>query len=152
MKANHNRYRKGYLHHHAVSNGSKILKWKQITTHRNSNVRHSSCFQWIKDTKMKANHNIRPHNLPQTKAVSNGSKILKWKQITTERLLDLLGYRCFQWIKDTKMKANHNKSDRITFAFGAVSNGSKILKWKQITTIPKDEIYSMRLFPMDQRY
>ena len=35
---------------------------------------------------------------------------------------------CFQWFKDTKMKANHN-SMNVTFTFEkAVSNGSKILK------------------------
>ena len=36
-----------------------------------------SCFQWFKDTKMKANHNLY-HDLYETQeAVSNGSKILK---------------------------------------------------------------------------
>ena len=42
-----------------------------------------SCFQWFKDTKMKANHNM-----------------LKAANIKI--------YGCFQWFKDTKMKANHN--------------------------------------------
>ena len=41
--------------------------------------------------------------------VSNGSKILKWKQITTDIV-------------------RKNKLEKV------VSNGSKILKWKQITT------------------
>ena len=36
-----------------------------------------SCFQWFKDTKMKANHNITTQCLPSFHAVSNGSKILK---------------------------------------------------------------------------
>ena len=36
-----------------------------------------SCFQWFKDTKMKANHNIADATLLSSKAVSNGSKILK---------------------------------------------------------------------------
>ena len=35
------------------------------------------CFQWFKDTKMKANHNIFTHLLYRRQAVSNGSKILK---------------------------------------------------------------------------
>ena len=40
----------------------------------------------------------------------------------------LLVISCFQWFKDTKMKANHNKLERgMSFAI-AVSNGSKILK------------------------
>ena len=62
-----------------------------------------SCFQWFKDTKMKANHNFNPI-----------------------RSFNL--WRCFQWFKDTKMKANHNIILIFTPAREAVSNGSKILK------------------------
>ena len=36
-----------------------------------------SCFQWFKDTKMKANHNGGVIRIRITEAVSNGSKILK---------------------------------------------------------------------------
>ena len=35
------------------------------------------CFQWFKDTKMKANHNGLTFDWIEHKAVSNGSKILK---------------------------------------------------------------------------
>ena len=35
---------------------------------------------------------------------------------------------CFQWFKDTKMKANHNYLRAVPLPFVAVSNGSKILK------------------------
>ena len=35
---------------------------------------------------------------------------------------------CFQWFKDTKMKANHNTIRVICARLPAVSNGSKILK------------------------
>ena len=40
----------------------------------------------------------------------------------------LLMFGCFQWFKDTKMKANHNLFHRIHSVAFAVSNGSKILK------------------------
>ena len=40
----------------------------------------------------------------------------------------LLVISCFQWFKDTKMKANHNFLDFFHFLNFAVSNGSKILK------------------------
>ena len=40
----------------------------------------------------------------------------------------LLVISCFQWFKDTKMKANHNELESRAFLFLAVSNGSKILK------------------------
>ena len=36
-----------------------------------------SCFQWFKDTKMKANHNGEDFDGENPEAVSNGSKILK---------------------------------------------------------------------------
>ena len=35
---------------------------------------------------------------------------------------------CFQWFKDTKMKANHNGMVVRQFYDGVVSSGSKILK------------------------
>ena len=40
----------------------------------------------------------------------------------------LLVISCFQWFKDTKMKANHNNIDLFIKVYKAVSNGSKILK------------------------
>ena len=40
----------------------------------------------------------------------------------------LLVISCFQWFKDTKMKANHNVLILVVFLVIAVSNGSKILK------------------------
>ena len=40
----------------------------------------------------------------------------------------LLVISCFQWFKDTKMKANHNKMRYCDGIGHAVSNGSKILK------------------------
>ena len=40
----------------------------------------------------------------------------------------LLVISCFQWFKDTKMKANHNKQEYANKEAEAVSNGSKILK------------------------
>ena len=35
------------------------------------------CFQWFKDTKMKANHNINDFRNVNAYVVSSGSKILK---------------------------------------------------------------------------
>ena len=36
-------------------------------------------------------------------------------------------YSCFQWFKDTNLKANHNKDMNGVFFLSVVSNGSKIL-------------------------
>ena len=35
--------------------------------------------------------------------------------------------RCFQWFKDTNLKANHNEKQMVEMPGTAVSNGSKIL-------------------------
>ena len=92
------------------------------------------CFQWFKDTNLKANHNHQWYRNRLWSVVSNGSKILIWKQITT----DLLSWKelccCFQWFKDTNLKANHNYIIGKGYKLCVVSNGSKILIWKQITT------------------
>ena len=42
--------------------------------------------------------------------------------------LEIASPSCFQWFKDTKMKANHNQTDKLVQRLVAVSNGSKILK------------------------
>ena len=60
------------------------------------------CFQWFKDTNLKANHN-RDKEQP---SVVTG---------------------CFQWFKDTNLKANHNDSLDFVHKFNVVFNGSKIL-------------------------
>ena len=69
------------------------------------------------------------------KAVFNGSKILIWKQITTIRRPKSSAIRCIQWFKDTNLKANHNRIIQQRNSMIAVFNGSKILIWKQITTL-----------------
>ena len=152
MKANHNGKRTDRTCLSAVSNGSKIGKWKQITTKKRVTLRWLSCFQWFKDTKMKANHNNTVFTHFPGLAVSNGSKILKWKQITTNQYSGLSERGCFQWFKDTKMKANHNRRPVLERWNPAVSNGSKILKWKQITTLGGQVRVILVLFPMVQRY
>ena len=40
-------------------------------------ARNNDCFQWFKDTKMKANHNLNRFLANNRLTVSNGSKILK---------------------------------------------------------------------------
>ena len=108
LKANHNdRKEKKYIPV-VVSNGSKILIWKQITTHKAQSATPYGCFQWFKDTNLKANHNLFRLILLLVLVVSNGSKILIWKQITTNNWTCIHRTRCFQWFKDTNLKANHN--------------------------------------------
>ena len=123
------------MYNKAVFNGSKILIWKQITTLCiNANI-YKCCIQWLKDTNLKANHNGISWTLPISEAVFNGSKILIWKQITTLQRSSWSLSGCIQWLKDTNLKANHNNMPLMRNISEAVFNGSKILIWKQITTI-----------------
>ena len=143
---------KRYVILEAVSNGTKILKWKQVTTNYICNVLLKCCFQWNKDTKMKASHNDNIWFSIWLFAVSNGTKILKWKQVTTIVGQIFSSRSCFQWNKDTKMKASHNHTFDIYSFLVAVSNGTKILKWKQVTTPNTEGLNTDLLFPMEQRY
>ena len=152
LKANHNALLLGLYLGLVVSNGSKILIWKQITTVLLASCFMECCFQWFKDTNLKANHNYRRYAFRLHPVVSNGSKILIWKQITTPPAIHFLKWSCFQWFKDTNLKANHNFTTSGLRRWKVVSNGSKILIWKQITTHFLLVIILLQLFPMVQRY
>ena len=152
LKANHNMRKQHAILYGVVFNGSKILIWKQITTERMVRRKFSGCFQWFKDTNLKANHNRIPSNGDYTLVVFNGSKILIWKQITTEQTEHIPSTGCFQWFKDTNLKANHNLSPPIVTDCRVVFNGSKILIWKQITTSTHFVYFFFLLFSMVQRY
>ena len=152
LKANHNSCYSSLLLSMVVSNGSKILNWKQITTVIPHSHTSSCCVQWFKDTKLKANHNYPIFLFSKYNVVSNGSKILNWKQITTSVSHGLTINSCVQWFKDTKLKANHNEVDLGMVMLLVVSNGSKILNWKQITTDYRRFSRAKELCPMVQRY
>ena len=59
---------------------------------------------------MRANHNVERQNVWLTEAVSYITKVLKWEQITTDEMHDILQLGCFLYYKGTKMRANHNSS------------------------------------------
>ena len=91
-----------------VFNGPKIQIWKQITTQRP--ITYIVC------------------------VVFNGPKIQIWKQITTNSSCLYVSNGCFQWSKDTNLKANHNNLAQASPQCFVVFNGPKIQIWKQITT------------------
>ena len=165
---------------------SKIRDWKQITTmnigsisgmklfpvcqrseieskSQRKEIRPNSqlcCFRYVKDQRLKANHNLVEHAPQNGVAVSGMSKIRDWKQITTAdskiwraKLLFpvcqrseiesksqptangwMTTTRCFRYVKDQRLKANHNLRWCKVFLACAVSDRSKIKFWKQITT------------------
>ena len=111
-----------------------------------------SCFQYIKGTKKKANHNNFFPAFISITVVSNTSKALKRKQITTYLYPHSRLECCFQYIKGTKKKANHNIMAASVQALDVVSNTSKVLKRKQITTSISTANFNRELFPIHQRY
>ena len=112
----------------------------------------NDCFRYFKDTKLKANHNFSWMNNSPAKTVSDILKILNWKQITTETWIRCSRCYCFRYFKDTKLKANHNLRWHVGTRSITVSDISKILNWKQITTETGHSLLATPLFPIFQRY
>ena len=136
------------------------------------------CFQSVKDTNLKANHNSNLLRALIWMVVFSRSKIRIWKQITTqmnnefnERELFSVGQRyefesksqpfrlrsvepscCFQSVKDTNLKANHNTVVKWEKMSCVVFSRSKIRIWKQITTPFLDPDLRHLLFSVGQRY
>ena len=152
LRANHNRLWQSRDCWSIVFNGSKILIWEQITTKPYLLIDRYYCFQWFKDTNLRANHNGVQRFYQLRRIVFNGSKILIWEQITTIYQSHRLVYYCFQWFKDTNLRANHNFGLPVKRVYKIVFNGSKILIWEQITTIASAVFPPARLFSMVQRY
>ena len=65
---------------------TKILIWKQFTTHPSGTANNYRCFLSYKDTHLKAIHNLHLCKEFQRKVVFYLTKILIWKQFTTARL------------------------------------------------------------------
>ena len=75
----------------------------------------------------------------------------------------MIPFSCFQYDKDSKMKANHNidilfliiifvvsSTTKLIIIF-VVSSTTKIVKWKQITTATIGYSAVQELFPVRQR-
>ena len=108
LKANHNQTNAPQLWECAVSYITKLLNWKQITTHSFAFRYFACCFLYHKVTKLKANHNCGTVVVFVFVAVSYITKLLNWKQITTGLQASIAKQCCFLYHKVTKLKANHN--------------------------------------------
>ena len=161
-----------------VFSRSKIRIWKQITTRYRWCPPLSRCFQSVKDTNLKANHNSEWLWFILRLVVFSRSKIRIWKQITTlvqktkksrelfsvgqryefesksQPLVSLLvgSFCCFQSVKDTNLKANHNGFWLFVRNRVVVFSRSKIRIWKQITTSVNGLSKNLLLFSVGQRY
>ena len=91
-------------------------------------------YQYVKDQKLKANHNINkiaPIPAPfisvcQRSEIESKSQLL----LNSSRF-----YHClYQYVKDQKLKANHNTINIFILPIWVYISMSKIRNWKQITT------------------
>ena len=119
----------------AVSYITKLLNWKQITTIILKINITDSCFLYNKVTKLKTNHNNTSYGNHVSLAVSYITKLLNWKQITTDIACFSNKKSCFLYNKVTKLKTNHNNTSYGNHVSLAVSYITKLLNWKQITTL-----------------
>ena len=132
----------------AVSYITKLLNWKQITTTPVTELLSISCFLYNKVTKLKTNHNCIVSHLTDFSAVSYITKLLNWKQITTPFIVLISLVSCFLYNKVTKLKTNHNNIWSNILHHLAVSYITKLLNWKQITTLIPEAQYGDSLFPI----
>ena len=95
----------------------------------------TTCWWPNKGTNLKANHNPRVPYLCKRGPVDDPTKVLIWKQITTNTTWIKIMNSCWWPNKGTNLKANHNNSNEMYIAIIPVDDPTKVLIWKQITTI-----------------
>ena len=71
-------------------------------------VWRGGCFQWFKDTNLKANHNQKEFIDLDQKLFPMVQRYQFESKSQLQRSSDSPHARCFQWFKDTNLKANHN--------------------------------------------
>ena len=167
-----------YRRFFVVFRTSKIQFWKQITTsclrlpslkrlfseHQRYNFESKSqlrrgkgkrprcCFQNIKDTILKANHNPSLFVKYFKKLFSEHQRYNFESKSQLDAIAGYLINGCFQNIKDTILKANHNAIRFHSATPQVVFRTSKIQFWKQITTWNAYINVGHRLFSEHQRY
>ena len=131
-----------------------------------------SCFRYHKGTDFQANHNMASNSAVSSIVVLDTTKVLIFKQITTKVMFLLKINCCFRYHKGTDFQANHNNSSiklnklRSCFRYHkgtdfqanhnlassmnnlclVVLDTTKVLIFKQITTVLKLLAFTASLF------
>ena len=85
FQANHNLHVDKVLYSKVVLDTTKVLIFKQITTVSTILIRIISCFRYHKGTDFQANHNTLLVIIDGHYVVLDTTKVLIFKQITTQR-------------------------------------------------------------------
>ena len=178
LKAIHNKTNGMQWRCLAVFRTSKIRFWKQFTTIFWRLRPKSRCVSDVKDTILKAIHNVCAFTHPRFYAVFRTSKIRFWKQFTTPicshsySVLLCFGRQrydfesnsqqvwsrfvlcpgCVSDVKDTILKAIHDMIGNLSYGTIAVFRTSKIRFWKQFTTTRLCDEFANLLCFGRQRY
>ena len=129
-----------------VLDTTKVLIFKQITTLKLFLPLILGCFRYHKGTDFQANHN-RVHDWTLEHAVVlDTTKVLIFKQITTNSRRLRHRTSCFRYHKGTDFQANHNKKRYSRTLERVVLDTTKVLIFKQITTTRMCVMLSLMLF------
>ena len=118
-----------------VLDTTKVLIFKQITTGNRCTYARVRCFRYHKGTDFQANHNTLSCISNLHRVVLDTTKVLIFKQITTRRHYWSKDNCCFRYHKGTDFQANHNKCCIYFFSVAVVLDTTKVLIFKQITTV-----------------
>ena len=110
------------------------------------------CFFRHKNTILKANHNRAGVTGITWLAVSFGTKIQFWKQITTGTTEGLRGQMLFLSAQKYNFESKSQQALLDANYQAAVSFGTKIQFWKQITTTFSTSLITWSLFLSAQKY
>ena len=135
FQANHNSLNKLELKARVVLDTTKVLIFKQITTTYDLFCLLVCCFRYHKGTDFQANHNYNNTTIQQYWVVLDTTKVLIFKQITTGGKETFLVKCCFRYHKGTDFQANHNFLVHKTYVALVVLDTTKVLIFKQITTL-----------------
>ena len=135
FQANHNGFCNEQFIGWVVLDTTKVLIFKQITTLASKHPYIGCCFRYHKGTDFQANHNPLVCLIGKQLVVLDTTKVLIFKQITT-RLQNLTIITCcFRYHKGTDFQANHNTKPSKVLDIPVVLDTTKVLIFKQITTI-----------------
>ena len=84
------------------------------------------CFQWSKDTNLKANHNVSRSIYVPNELFSMVQRYKFESKSQLNQNIFMIEFSCFQWSKDTNLKANHNPAHINIVSRFVVFNGPKI--------------------------
>ena len=151
FQANHNQERVFYGMRITVVDTTKVVVFKQITTLTATTNPAGHCCWYYKGSSFQANHNYAVWLGRAAWTVVDTTKVVVFKQITTSGVVDILAWDCCWYYKGSSFQANHNVWTHHKIQTFTVVDTTKVVVFKQITTIVDDKLKSNELLLILQR-